>query len=157
MYIIGGISTKVFLYALGYNVKYFDCFENYFFGNFFSYITPLYVGGKPFQIYHLSKLNVKTEDATNFVSTRLFETFIINIILDIWIFKYAFRNINISGIGKTIIFIGFIIQIIFTVTILLFMFFPNLFKFLTHPLARLLKINISKIEKWLSNLKKKCV
>ncbi|EKF49939.1 hypothetical protein H17ap60334_02528 [Thermosipho africanus H17ap60334] len=153
MYLIGGLSTKIFLKVLGYKVRYIDCFENYFFGNFFSYITPLYVGGQPFQIYHLSKLGVKSEDGTNFISTRLFETFVINIILDIWIFKYAFKNLNFGNVSKFIILIGFIVQVALTVAILIFMFFPQIFRFLIKPISKLFKLDLTKLENWLSNLK----
>ncbi|ABR30734.1 hypothetical protein SU69_04460 [Thermosipho melanesiensis] len=154
MYFIGGLYTKIFLKFLGYEVRFLSAFENYFFGNFFSYITPLYIGGQPFQVYHLSKLGVKSEDATNMVMTRLFETFFVTLVLDIWIFSYAFKNLDFSNLGKGLIIVGFVSQVGLVILILTFMFFPKLFKIAMVPVFKLFKFDLNKLENWLSNLKK---
>ena len=151
LYILGGVSTKLFLHFMGYKIPYLIALENFFFGNFFSYITPLYVGGQPFQVYHLSKFGVKTEDATNFVTTRLFETFVTTLVLDILIIKYAINNLGFLKVGYVLIIIGFVFQFILAFSVFLFMIAPKSMIFLLKPFSKFFPTQ--KIEDWLGKLK----
>jgi len=151
LYLLGGISTKLFLHFLGYNIPYMNALENFFFGNFFSYITPLYIGGQPFQIYHLSKIGVKSEDATNFVTTRLFETFVTTLVLDISIINYAINNLGFLKVGYVLIKIGFVSQFVLTFSVILFMITPKSVMFLLKPFSKFLPVQ--KAENWLEKLR----
>ncbi len=153
LYIFGGLSTKLFMWFLGYKISFLNSLENFFFGNFFSYITPMYIGGQPFQIHHLSKLGVKNGDATNFVMTRLFESFITTLILDLSIYKYAMTKLNFGRVGETLIKLGFSLQFLWTVLILLFLFFPRVFNFLMRPAFKIMKRKSDDLETWLLSLK----
>ena len=152
LYVFGGLSTKLFMWFLGYKISFLNSLENFFFGNFFSYITPMYIGGQPFQIHHLSKLGVKSGDATNFVMTRLFESFITTLVLDIAIYRYAMSNLGFGMVGGTLVKLGFVLQFLWTVLILLFLFFPNVFNFLIKPFFKLF-MKGKNLESWLLSLK----
>ncbi len=151
LYLIGGLGEYVFIRLLGYRISYIASLENFFFGNFFSYITPLYIGGQPFQIYHFTRVGVKSEDATNFVMTRLFETFMTTIVLSIAGARYAFGELRLSGISSVLLKVGFTLQTLWTFLILLFLLAPGMFSFILKPLLKPLGKSLTE---WLETLKK---
>ncbi len=70
IFLIDAIRTKVLGYFLGEKFSLGRAVENSALGYFFSYITPFSAGGQPFQIYHLTKNGMKTENATAIIITR---------------------------------------------------------------------------------------
>ncbi|AEH50339.1 lysylphosphatidylglycerol synthase transmembrane domain-containing protein [Pseudothermotoga thermarum] len=81
-YIMGGLRNYVVLKSVVKRIRFLDAMENYFFGVFFSFVTPMSIGGQPFQIYHLiTKIGVDSADATNVVLSRMFSNLIINFII----------------------------------------------------------------------------
>ncbi|WP_088368830.1 lysylphosphatidylglycerol synthase transmembrane domain-containing protein [Thermosipho sp. 1070] len=153
IYLIDSLRLKLLLCFFGYKIPFFETVRNVFFGKFFSFITPMSIGGQPYQIYHLSKIGVKTEDATNIIISRTLEISIVILALDL-IFVKPILNAYPKSIGFTLIVVGFLVSL--GVSILIFLGFVNR-KFLEKILlffGRIFKKRMEKdkILKWIDSL-----
>lgn len=122
IYIIDAIRLKLLLHFFGYNVLIRETARNIIFGKFFSFITPMSIGGQPYQIYHLSKIGVKTEDATNIIISRTLEISFVILLLDV-IFVRLILNAYPKSFGFGLIITGLLISL--SISILIFLGFVN--------------------------------
>ncbi len=109
-YAIQAIRTMIVLRSMGYRITFLQALENFFFVVFFSLVTPMSVGGQPFQIYHLTKLGLSSHDATNISITRMFEGILIVFIISVLMFKNVFRLLR-GNLGLSVIVLGFLVTL----------------------------------------------
>ncbi|MEJ5258397.1 MAG: lysylphosphatidylglycerol synthase transmembrane domain-containing protein [Fervidobacterium sp.] len=109
-YSIQAIRTMVFVRFMGYRLSFWRSFENFFFTIFFSFVTPMSIGGQPFQIYHLTKNGISSHDATNISIVRMFEGIIIVSVVDI-IFLKDVVGILRGTVGLSVIIVGFLVTL----------------------------------------------
>ncbi len=125
VYIIDGLRLKITARKFGYNVRILDGFSNSVQGYLFSYLTPMSMGGQPFQIFHLSKLGVKTEDATNLIFSRFVEYLMISVFVSLLFYRRVLEILRENSISSILINLGFILSAGFSVLITLSLFNPD--------------------------------
>ena len=108
--------------SLGYKLTFFQCFENVFLNIFFSFVTPMSIGGQPFQIYHLTRLGIPAYEATNISISRMFVGIAIVFTVDIFLINKVLSILQ-GTVGLTIVLIGFFVTVV--ITILGFLVFVN--------------------------------
>lgn len=113
-YLLHAVRLYAVLRGIGYKVGLLHCFENAFFTIYFSFVTPMSIGGQPFQIYHLTKLGVKTYDATNVSVSRMFIGIFVVFFLDL-IFISKVVGILRGTLGLTLVVAGFFISLLITI------------------------------------------
>ncbi|QTA37975.1 flippase-like domain-containing protein [Thermosipho ferrireducens] len=157
VYILNAFRLWMMLRLFSYNMGFFKSLENVFFGAFFTFITPMSVGGQPYQIYHLASNKVKTEDATNIIISKTLEISIVVLFLDILFIKRVLKIIS-GTLSLTVIITGFLAGL--GISLIIFIGFVNK-KILRNILlffAKLLKKKSNnfenKVETWIDNLHK---
>jgi len=113
-YLIHAQRLYFILRGLGYKVRFLDCLENVFYTVYFSFVTPMSIGGQPFQIYHLTRLGVKTYDATNVSISRMFIGIFIVFFVDILFLKRVLLILR-GTVGLTVVLVGFAISVLITI------------------------------------------
>lgn len=116
------IRTMIVVRSLGYKITFFQSLENFFLTVFFSLVTPMSIGGQPFQIYHLTKLGIPSHEATNISLTRMFEGVFITFTIDIMMLKIILRVLK-GTLGLSLIMVGFFVT--FGITIAGLLTFTN--------------------------------
>jgi uncharacterized protein (TIRG00374 family) len=116
------IRTMIVVRSLGYKITFFQSLENFFLTVFFSLVTPMSIGGQPFQIYHLTKLGIPSHEATNISLTRMFEGVFITFTIDIMMLKIILRVLK-GTLGLSVIMVGFFVT--FGITIAGLLTFTN--------------------------------
>ncbi|ACJ74723.1 conserved hypothetical protein [Thermosipho africanus TCF52B] len=111
------------------------------------------IGGQPYQIYHLSKVGVKTEDATNIVISRTLEMSFVVLIIDILSIRPILSAYP-KSFGLSLILTGFIVS--FSISLLILIGFINK-KFLEKILSFFGKFSREKLERekiieWIDSL-----
>ncbi|MGQ9856118.1 MAG: lysylphosphatidylglycerol synthase transmembrane domain-containing protein [Fervidobacterium sp.] len=109
-YLIQAIRTMIFVRFMGYELSFLQSLENFFFTIFFSFVTPMSIGGQPFQIYHLTKNGISSHDATNISIVRMFEGIIIVSIVDIMFIRDVVWILR-GTVGLSVIIIGFLVTL----------------------------------------------
>lgn len=137
-YALHALRLLIVVWSMGYKITFLQSLESIFFNIYFSFVTPMSIGGQPFQIYHLIKLGVSTYDATNIVITRAFIGIIVMFIVNI-MFIQQILNILKGSIGLTLVLLGFAV----TVAISLLGFFG----FINKNFVRKVFVFISRITK----------
>ncbi|WP_170128436.1 lysylphosphatidylglycerol synthase transmembrane domain-containing protein [Thermosipho africanus] len=153
IYLIDTMRLSMLLKFFKYNLPFKETFKNIFFGKFISYITPMSIGGQPYQIYHLSKIGVKTEDATNIVISRTLEMSFVVLIIDILSIRPILSAYP-KSFGLSLILTGFIVS--FSISLLILIGFINK-KFLEKILSFFGKFSREKLERekiieWIDSL-----
>ncbi|ODN31065.1 lysylphosphatidylglycerol synthase transmembrane domain-containing protein [Fervidobacterium thailandense] len=112
-YLLHALRLHFILIGLGYRVRFLDCLENVFYTVYFSFVTPMSIGGQPFQIYHLTRLGVKAYDATNVSISRMFIGVSIVFFVDILFIKRVLSILK-GTVGLTVVLVGFGISVLIT-------------------------------------------
>jgi len=108
------IRTMIIVRSLGYKITFFQSLENFFLTVFFSHVTPMSIGGQPFQIYHLTRLGIPSHEATNISLTRMFESVFITFTIDIIMLKTILNVLN-GTLGLSVIMLGFFVTLGITI------------------------------------------
>ncbi|MBQ7924256.1 MAG: flippase-like domain-containing protein, partial [Clostridia bacterium] len=64
-FVLKGAKLSVFCKSMTGKFHFKTCFETGIIGHYYNNVTPLAVGGRPFEIYHLSKHGVRGGVATS--------------------------------------------------------------------------------------------
>ena len=64
-YLLKGLKLSIMCKSMTKKMHFKTCFETGIIGHYYNNVTPLAVGGQPFEIYHLSKHGVKGGVATS--------------------------------------------------------------------------------------------
>jgi len=107
-YVIHALRLLIVVRSMGYKITFFQAFENIFFNIYFAFVTPMLIGGQPFQIYHLSKIGVSTYDATNIAISRMFVGIVIVFAVDIMFIRQVIGILN-GTVGLTFVLLGFLV------------------------------------------------
>lgn len=121
-YLAHAIRTMIVVKSMGYKITFFQALENVFFNIYFSFVTPMSIGGQPFQIYHLTRLGLSTYDATNITISRMFVGIMIVFTVDI-IFINKVIGILRGTVGLGVVLLGFFVTT--AISILGFIAFTN--------------------------------
>lgn len=113
-------------------------------GKYYDYITPLAVGGQPFQIYYLTKSKVPAGVATAAPIVQWFLNSLAYLILCILSFVFFGHAVD-SGFIKICAYIGVSLNALMPVTVILFSCMPKVtVKIVTTFLKLLAKLHIVK-------------
>jgi glycosyltransferase 2 family protein len=119
-----------------YPVGMGTCLLNSFVGAFFSHITPLAVGGQPFQIYHLSRHGMPSTIATNIIFSRfVVNALILVVILVVGIPDFLKITTAIGGVSA-VFYLGISVTFIFAIFFLAVLVQPRIVSWLSSFLAR---------------------
>lgn len=121
-YILNTLRMLFVVRSMGYKLTFFQCLENVFFNIFFSYVTPMSIGGQPFQIYHLTKLGIPAYDATNISISRMFVGITTVFTIDIFLIKNVLSILK-GTVGLSVVLIGFFVTV--AISVLGFLVFIN--------------------------------
>lgn len=118
------------------SISFKQCVLNSMVGSFFAHVTPLAMGGQPFQIYHLHHHGMKGRVATNIIFSR----FVVNAMLLVILLLVGIPVIvNISkGIAgiSLVFFLGLSVTVLFAIVFLVVLIRPQLFAAFTSLLSR---------------------
>lgn len=153
IYIINALRLQMMLKFFGYKLPFIESLKNIFFAAFFTFITPMSIGGQPYQIYHLTKNKIKGTDATNIVISKTLEISFVILFLDL-IFIKSVLKIMPKSFGLSIVLIGFFVGLAISFAIFLnfvnrkilkkfLFFFKKIFK---------LKFTEQEVNDWINNL-----
>jgi len=118
-----------------YPVSLRNCLLNSFVGAFFAHITPLAMGGQPFQIVHLSYHGMTKQIATNIIFSR----FVVNAMLLVLLLIIGLPVVigifgSITGLA-ILFYTGLLVSIIFALFFLLVLIQPRIVSWLSSYLA----------------------
>lgn len=112
-----------------------DCLLNSFVGAFFAHITPLAMGGQPFQIVHLSYHGMTKKMATNIIFSR----FVVNAMLLVLLLLIGLPVVisifgSITGLA-ILFYTGLLVSIFFALLFLLVLIQPRIVSWLSSQFA----------------------
>ncbi len=156
-YVAHTIRTIIVVRSMGYKITFFQALENIFLNIYFSFVTPMSVGGQPFQIYHFTRLGISTYDATNIAISRMFIGIMVVFTVDI-IFINQVIGILRGTVGLGVVLLGFFVTTV--ISLLGFIAFTSK-KFLFSIFRLIMKITKSeKLKnkeeaalKWIENMR----
>ncbi|MBO8161524.1 MAG: flippase-like domain-containing protein [Thermosipho sp. (in: Bacteria)] len=153
IYLINTLRLQMMLVFFGYTFSFREAFKNVFFGAFFTFITPMSIGGQPYQIYHLIKNKIKGEDATNIIISKTLEISFVILLLDL-IFIKKILKIMPKSFGLSIILIGFFLGLSISLAIFISFVSRKLLKRFLFFLIKIFKLNYTEteVDQWLDNL-----
>ncbi len=157
LYLFNILRLFITLKMMGYKLRFREVMENILLGNFFSAITPFALGGQPFQVMHLSKLGMKSYEATNIIASRTLTGLFTTLAIDLLFFKRVLRIIPRGTIGAAMVYIGFTIGV--AVALFAVIAFINLswIRWISGTIGKLFHLkgkNFNRqVEEWSSSLK----
>ncbi|MFN6991329.1 MAG: lysylphosphatidylglycerol synthase transmembrane domain-containing protein [Fervidobacterium sp.] len=110
-YLLHALRLLIVVRSMGHKITFLQAFESMFFNIYFSLVTPMSIGGQPFQIYHLIKLGVTTYDATNIVITRTFVGIMVMFTVNIMFIQKVLSVLR-GSLGLTLVVFGFTVTIV---------------------------------------------
>lgn len=117
------ISLKIFLSEYKKDYKLSNSFKLTLIGQLLNGITPFSSGGQPFQIYMLKKENIRISDSTNAMLKDFFayQVALILIGLVAFVLNWCFNIVSQNGTITFLIYLGFIINVIVLLVLILVM------------------------------------
>ncbi|MCX7653164.1 MAG: flippase-like domain-containing protein [Fervidobacterium sp.] len=110
-YVVHALRLMVVVKSMGYKISFFQALENVFFNIYFSFVTPMSIGGQPFQIYHLSKIGVSSYDATNIAISRMFIGILVVFAIDVTLISRVIGILR-GTVGLTFVLLGFLVTLV---------------------------------------------
>lgn len=144
VYVFKGLKLSIMCKSLTHKWHFKTCMETGLIGNYYNNVTPLAVGGQPFEIYHLSKHGVhggvasSLPIATFFLNQLAFVTLSITAII---LFQTNVLGIpesvladfsGVSGVLTTLAIIGSVLCIFLPGLVIIFSFLPRTGAMLVH-------------------------
>ena len=122
------VSLNILIKKVDKNYKYLDALMLTLSGLFFNAITPFSSGGQPFQIYLLSKKNIKVSDSGNILLQNFITYQIALILIGTFsiIMNYVYGIYPSSSVLKKVVFLGYLINLIVLIFIVVFSFAKKL-------------------------------
>ncbi len=147
VFVIDSFRTVILSHFLGERFSFSKALENSVLGYFFAYITPFSAGGQPFQIYHLTKSGMKSENASAVILTR-WSNMLIFLSFSSLLFTYKYLKYIKTGIGilDRLVWVIIIGSVSVSLIIVLSLLVPTVGKFVVLVLR---KLKISSIYKFL--------
>ena len=164
VFLIDSIRTVILSHFLNDPFPFLKALENSILGYFFAYITPFSAGGQPFQIYHLSREGMRSENASVVILTRWVNMLVfLSISSILFAFKYLkYINVGVPLLDK-LIWVIIIGSVMFSAVIVFSILFPpvgallirvvnalhieKLYRFFVH---RHLQKDLQDLSDWLS-------
>jgi uncharacterized protein (TIRG00374 family) len=117
--ILDSLRIEVLAHSLAKNLGFWNSMKASVYGFYASAITPFSSGGQPFQIYYLTKLGLKVEEASMIVGVKFITSFTISIV---WGFSALIRSgrmiSSIPYVGK-VMYLGVSLTVAFYVFMIL--------------------------------------
>ncbi|NUU95111.1 hypothetical protein XO10_02235 [Marinitoga sp. 1135] len=153
VYIIEAIRLDIVLRSLGHKITFKDAFTNSVINYLFTYITPLAMGGQPFQIYHLKMLGIKARESTAMISSKFIEyQYTVIFLIVVFISKIKFI-VNQEVLSYKVLLGGFTVTIIFSIFFTALLVEPLLVIKILKKFPKLKKKRILKLESWTMELR----
>ena len=164
VFLIDSTRTVILSHFLSDPFPFSKALENSILGYFFAYITPFSAGGQPFQIYHLSREGMRSENASVIILTRWVNMLVfLSLSSVIFAFKYLkYIQVGVPLLDK-LIWVIIMGSVVFSAVIVFSILFPpvsallikvinalhmeKLYKFFVH---RHLKKDLQSLSEWLS-------
>jgi len=141
------LSLLTFVKKFKDNISFKKIFKIVFVTQFFDGITPSSSGGQPYQIYALSKENIKVIDGTN-IAIQNFIVYQIALVLLGLIAVLSNKYLNLFddlGVIKKLILLGFIINVLVIIGLFSLAFMKKFNKFIVKIIVKVLsKLKIIK-------------
>lgn len=121
--------------ACGHPISLKDSLLNSMVGSFFAHVTPLAMGGQPFQVYHLHRHGMSVRIATNIIFSR----FVVNAMLLVLVLLLGIPVIvsishGIAGIA-IVFYLGLSVTVLFAVFFLVVLVQPRIISGITSLVA----------------------
>ncbi len=138
VFVIDSFRTVIISHFLGERFPFTKALENSLLGYFFAYVTPFSAGGQPFQIYHLAKSGMKSENASAVILTR-WSNMLIFLSVSSLLFTYKYLKYIKTGISALDKLVWIIIagSVFVSVMIVFSLLIPTVGKFVVSLLKRL--------------------
>lgn len=121
MYVIDGIRNVLVFKSLGIRMKFIPSMVSVMYGNLFSYVTPFYLGGQPFQIWYLTQHGAPAADSTNVIVSRFVAYMVVTTLTAFFTWLW-FNGLMLSlGLGTFLFAAGFGLTSLSIVVIAAFM------------------------------------
>jgi uncharacterized protein (TIRG00374 family) len=164
VFLIDALRTVILSHFLKDPFPIKKALENSILGYFFAYITPFSAGGQPFQIYHLTREGMKSENASVIILTRWVNMLVfLSISSVVFAFKYLkYIKVGIPALDR-LIWVIIIASVVFSGTIVFSILFPPVGSLLIRTIKafhadklygalvrRTLKEDLKSLSEWLS-------
>ncbi len=125
VFLIDSVRTVILSHFLNDPFPFLKALENSILGYFFAYITPFSAGGQPFQIYHLSREGMRSENASVVILTRWVNMLVfLSVSSVLFAFKYLkYIQVGVPLLDK-LIWAIIVISVIFSSIIVFSILFP---------------------------------
>ncbi|HCZ07115.1 MAG: glycosyltransferase 2 family protein [Thermotogota bacterium] len=161
VYIIDALRLMIVTHQLGFKVGFFDAVVNNMVGFFFTSMTPLAMGGQPFQIHHLTRIGIPSEDATNIVVSRFLEFMVTVLSFSLFAFKSVVSSLQDSAaISARLLAAGFGVSVVGFILILFLFLKPQILVMLLRWASRLPGFSVLKkkdviegLDRWIRRMK----
>jgi len=159
VFILGTIldSTRMLIVvrkSLNRMMNFLDSFYNNLMGYFFTMITPFALGGQVYQVFHMTRLGIKTEQATNIMMTRFVEYMMISTVFSLYGF-FRYKEVLLAGtlVAPKLIVAGYMVSLSSMGFVFISMFYPT---WMSKSLSKLKRVKpfhammrkITKKEDW---------
>ncbi len=140
-YVFKGLKLSIMCKNTTGKWHFKTCLETGILGHYYNYVTPLAVGGQPFEIYHLSKHGVKSGAATSLPIAAYFLnqlSFVIISLISIILYKDNVLGLPVeilSGMPtfiNAIAIVGLTLAIVTPATVIIFSVMPRFCSILVH-------------------------
>ena len=164
VFLIDSTRTVILSHFLNDPFPFSKALENSILGYFFAYITPFSAGGQPFQIYHLSREGMRSENASVIILTRWVNMLVfLSVSSVLFAFKYLkYIQVGVPLLDK-LIWVVIIGSVIFSALIVFSILFPpvsallirvvnalHIEKLYTFLVRRHLQKDLNALSNWLS-------
>ncbi len=96
-YLFKALKLSVLCKSLSGKFHFKTCFETGIIGHYYNYVTPLAVGGQPFEIYHLSRHGIRGGIATSLpIATYVLNQFAFVIIGIVFMIMFKYNTLGMS-------------------------------------------------------------
>jgi len=161
VYIIDALRLMIVAHQLGFKIGFFNAVVNNMVGFFFTSMTPLAMGGQPFQIHHLTRIGIPSEDATNIVVSRFLEFMVTVLSFSLFAFKGVVSSLRDSAtISTRLLAAGFGVSVVGFILILFLFLKPQILVMLLKWTSRLPGFSVLKkrsviegLDRWIRRMK----
>ncbi len=134
-YLFKGLRLSVMCKSLTGRGHYVTCFETGIIGNYYNNVTPLAVGGQPFEIFHLSKHGVHSGVATSLPIASFFLGQFVTVVAGIIALCLAPQNplfYIFPSTFKVLAIIGLVCCLLMPLLVVVFSLMPRVGSALVH-------------------------
>jgi hypothetical protein len=124
-YVVDSLRVMLVVSQFKIRLSFVQAFYNSAVGGFFTNITPMTVGGQPFQIYHLSAVGVPVATATNVIMSRFVEQAMTSLCISLLFLAQISWIASTLGMASRLMYVALGISFCATMLLLLILIRPH--------------------------------